>query len=155
MHAKNSSRREQAAKSAAKGPSKAVAQMSSAMTEEEKLAAVFQAQTENWTHAQDELPQYVTYSRNPSSSHPNERRRHLPAFKPGAKKPVNVPDHEPPKGYVCYRCGESGHWIQLCPTNDNPEYDNRPRVKRNNGHPPVVPEDGGQSHGAWPDGRRR
>lgn len=55
--------------------------------------------------------------------------------KSGAKKPANVPDHEPPQGYICYRCGEKGHWIQLCPTNDNPEYDNRPRVKRTTGIP--------------------
>lgn len=58
-----------------------------------------------------------------------------PVFKGGSKKPANVPDHEPPQGYICYRCGEKGHWIQLCPTNDNPEYDNRPRVKRTTGIP--------------------
>jgi protein MPE1 len=46
-----------------------------------------------------------------------------------------VPDHDPPQGYICYRCGEKGHWIQLCPTNDNPEFDNRPRVKRTTGIP--------------------
>lgn len=51
------------------------------------------------------------------------------------KKPQNVPDHDPPQGYICYRCGEKGHWIQLCPTNDNPEFDNRPRVKRTTGIP--------------------
>ena len=55
--------------------------------------------------------------------------------KGGPKKPANVPDHDPPQGYICYRCGEKGHWIQLCPTNDNPEYDNRPRVKRTTGIP--------------------
>lgn len=56
-------------------------------------------------------------------------------FKPGSRKPANVPDHDPPHGYICYRCGEKGHWIQLCPTNDNPEFDNRPRVKRTTGIP--------------------
>ncbi len=56
-------------------------------------------------------------------------------YKPGSKKPANVPDHEPPVGYVCYRCGQKGHWIQVCPTNDNPEFDNRPRVKRTTGIP--------------------
>ena len=55
--------------------------------------------------------------------------------KSGPKKPANVPDHDPPQGYICYRCGEKGHWIQLCPTNDNPDYDNRPRVKRTTGIP--------------------
>lgn len=51
------------------------------------------------------------------------------------KKAVHVPDHDPPNGYVCYRCGEKGHWIQKCPTNDNAEFDNRPRLKRTTGIP--------------------
>lgn len=58
-----------------------------------------------------------------------------PVFKPGAKRPTNVPDHDPPQGYICYRCGNKGHWIQLCPTNDDPDFDNRPRVKRTTGIP--------------------
>ncbi|KAL2146509.1 hypothetical protein VTI28DRAFT_3690 [Corynascus sepedonium] len=117
VHAKNSSRREQIAKPVPKSQSNTLAQLSSAMTEEEKMAAVFQAQTENFTSREEEMAtqQYVA--------------------KGGAKKPANVPDHDPPQGYICYRCGEKGHWIQLCPTNDNPEYDNRPRVKRTTGIP--------------------
>ncbi|KAL2130187.1 hypothetical protein VTI74DRAFT_6776 [Chaetomium olivicolor] len=117
IHAKNSSRREQIAKPAVKTQSNTLAQLSSAMTEEEKMAAVFQAQTENFTSREEEMAtqQYVA--------------------KGGPKKPANVPDHDPPQGYICYRCGEKGHWIQLCPTNDNPEYDNRPRVKRTTGIP--------------------
>ncbi|KAL1837114.1 hypothetical protein VTJ49DRAFT_4277 [Mycothermus thermophilus] len=117
VHAKNSSRREQVAKPVTKTQSNTLAQLSSAMTEEEKMAAVFQAQTENFTSREEEMAtqQYVA--------------------KGGPKKPVNVPDHDPPQGYICYRCGEKGHWIQLCPTNDNPEYDNRPRVKRTTGIP--------------------
>lgn len=46
-----------------------------------------------------------------------------------------MPDHEPPAGYICYRCGEKGHWIQVCPTNDDPTFDNKPRVKRTTGIP--------------------
>ncbi|KAK4224872.1 protein MPE1 [Podospora fimiseda] len=117
VHAKNSSRREQAPKTTAKTQSNTLAKLSSAMTEEEKMAAVFAAQTEHFTSREEEMStqQYV--------------------HKGGPKKPANVPDHEPPQGYICYRCGEKGHWIQLCPTNDNPEYDNRPRVKRTTGIP--------------------
>lgn len=48
---------------------------------------------------------------------------------------MSVPDHEPPTGYICYRCGEKGHWIQVCPTNDDPNFDNKPRVKRTTGIP--------------------
>ncbi|GKT90701.1 retinoblastoma-binding protein [Colletotrichum tofieldiae] len=116
--AKNSSRKEQTTKTAtAKAASNAISQMNNAMTEEEKMAAMFQAQTESWSAQQEEM------------SH------QTPVFKPGSKKPANVPDHDPPNGYICYRCGEKGHWIQLCPTNDDPEFDNRPRVKRTTGIP--------------------
>ncbi|KAK3491564.1 DWNN domain-containing protein [Neurospora crassa] len=118
VHAKNSSRKEQPiVKALAKPVGNPVVQLNSAMTEEEKMAAVFQAQTENFTAREEEMAtqQYVAKS--------------------GPKKPANVPDHDPPQGYICYRCGEKGHWIQLCPTNDNPDYDNRPRVKRTTGIP--------------------
>ncbi len=54
---------------------------------------------------------------------------------PNKGKPTNVPDHPPPPGYICYRCGEKGHWIQVCPTNDDPTFENRPRVKRTTGIP--------------------
>ncbi|KAK3326287.1 DWNN domain-containing protein [Apodospora peruviana] len=118
VHAKNSSRKEQIVKPLIKASSTPVVQLNSAMTEEEKMLAVFQAQTEHFTSREEEMAtqQYVAKSGI-------------------GKKPANVPDHEPPQGYICYRCGEKGHWIQLCPTNDNPEYDNRPRVKRTTGIP--------------------
>ncbi|KAJ4415286.1 Protein mpe1 [Gnomoniopsis sp. IMI 355080] len=118
VQAKNHSRREQATKAAtAKSQSDALAKMASAQTEEEKMMAMFAAQGEQWKSAQEEM------------SH------QTPVFRPGQKKPANVPDHEPPNGYVCHRCGEKGHWIQQCPTNDNPEYNDRPRIKRTTGIP--------------------
>jgi protein MPE1 len=118
VSAKNAGRKEQAAKASSSKPSSnAINQMNNAMTEEEKMAAMFAAQTEQWSAQQEEM------------SH------QTPVFKPGQKRPANVPDHEPPTGYICYRCGNKGHWIQLCPTNDDPEFDNRPRVKRTTGIP--------------------
>ncbi|KAF2202218.1 DWNN-domain-containing protein, partial [Delitschia confertaspora ATCC 74209] len=55
-----------------------------------------------------------------------------PIFK---KKQQNVPDHPPPEGYICYRCGEKGHWIQACPTNNDPDFKPKMRVKRTTGIP--------------------
>lgn len=55
VHAKNSSRREPIVKPAVKTQSNTLAQLSSAMTEEEKMAAVFQAQTENFTSREEEM----------------------------------------------------------------------------------------------------
>lgn len=60
-------------------------------------------------------------------------------------------DRPLPPSYVCYRCGQKGlhvvqinvaplifskgHWIQDCPTNNDREFDNRPRIKRTTGIP--------------------
>ncbi|KAI1126429.1 DWNN domain-containing protein [Nemania abortiva] len=114
--AKNSGRKEATTK-VSKPVTTGLTQMSTALTEEEKMMAMFQAESEQWTAQQEEM------------SHKTA------VYKPGTKKPANVPDHEPPNGYICYRCGQKGHWIQLCPTNDNPDFDNRPRVKRTTGIP--------------------
>jgi len=112
-----------------------MAQLSNAMTEEEKMAAVFQAQTENFTAREEEMATCVISLINGADLQTDRIYRQQYVAKGGPKKAVNVPDHDPPQGYICYRCGEKGHWIQLCPTNDNPEYDNRPRVKRTTGIP--------------------
>ncbi|KAI0478510.1 hypothetical protein GGR56DRAFT_325409 [Xylariaceae sp. FL0804] len=42
---------------------------------------------------------------------------------PTGRPDLTVPPH---KGYICKRCKESGHWIQLCPTNMDPRYDTPP-----------------------------
>lgn len=57
--AKNAGRKEQAAKaSASKAASNnAISQMNNAMTEEEKMAAMFAAQTEQWSAQQEEMSQ--------------------------------------------------------------------------------------------------
>lgn len=60
VSAKNQSRKEQTAKTATtKAVSNGMAEMSSAMTEEEKMAAMFQAQTAQWSAQQEEMAQYV------------------------------------------------------------------------------------------------
>ena len=51
------------------------------------------------------------------------------------KKHVDVPAHDPPPGYVCYRCSKKGHWIQACPTNDDPDFKPAARAKRTTGIP--------------------
>lgn len=64
VNAKNATRREQTAKSAAKTTAKntsnAIEQMHNAMTEDEKLAAMFAAQSEQWNAQQEEMSQYDT-----------------------------------------------------------------------------------------------
>ncbi len=55
VNAKNSSRKEQASKAAAKAVSNGMAAMNSAMTEEQRMAAMFQAQNEQWSGQLDEM----------------------------------------------------------------------------------------------------
>jgi len=117
VNAKNSSRKEQANKASKPAPStNGLTQMSSSMTEEQRMAAMFQAQSEQWDAQQEEMAK--------------QTKVHYQG-----KKPTTTSENEPPLGYVCYRCGEKGHWIKECPTNDDPNYENKPRIKRTTGIP--------------------
>ncbi|KAI4201684.1 MAG: hypothetical protein LQ348_001617 [Seirophora lacunosa] len=100
-------------------PAHRLSEMNGAQTEEEKIAAMFKLGADQWAQQQQEMANAT------------------PVYRSGPlkSKQVNAPDRPPPQGYVCYRCGEKGHWIQACPTNDDPAYVNRPRVKRTTGIP--------------------
>ncbi|KAL8700880.1 MAG: hypothetical protein Q9224_000763 [Gallowayella concinna] len=124
QNAKNSHRTDTAAGvlggfgSKAEAPN-GLSDMNGAQTEEEKIAAMFRLGADQWAQQQQEMANATPIHRNG-----------LPKI-----KSANIPDRPPPPGYVCYRCGEKGHWIQACPTNDDPAYVNRPRVKRTTGIP--------------------
>ncbi|CAF9935973.1 MAG: hypothetical protein ALECFALPRED_006650 [Alectoria fallacina] len=90
-----------------------------AQNEEERIVAMFKLGADQWAQQQQEM----------ANATPVHRAG------PNKGKPANLPDHPPPPGYICYRCGEKGHWIMVCPTNDDPAYDGRPRVKRTTGIP--------------------
>ncbi|KAK7887419.1 Protein mpe1 [Exophiala xenobiotica] len=90
-----------------------------AMTEEERLKAMLQFTDAQWQQKQEEM---------------SHEARVPMTGKPFNKK-ANIPEGEPPHGYICYRCGKKGHWIQACPTNDDVNYDNKNRIKRTTGIP--------------------
>lgn len=96
--------------------------------EASRIAAMFQATTEQWDETQERMA-HATYRER--SGMP---RRGPPPGR-GGFVPSAIERPPPPAGYICYRCGQKGHWIQECPTNDNQEYDNRPRFKRTTGIP--------------------
>ncbi|BCS30316.1 cleavage polyadenylation factor subunit MPE1 [Aspergillus puulaauensis] len=98
--------------------SNGVQELNNAQTEEEKINALFNLQANQWREQQQEMANATP----------------IP-FGRGRGKPVNIPDHPPPPGYLCYRCREKGHWIQACPTNNDPKFDGKYRVKRSTGIP--------------------
>lgn len=85
------------------------------------------------------------------------------AFKPTVRPPMtttNLPAMPPPAYYVCFRCGQKGHYIAHCPTNSDPNFD-KPRVKKSTGIPrsflkpvaaPDQVQDGGGSFLVTTDG---
>ncbi|EEP80830.1 conserved hypothetical protein [Uncinocarpus reesii 1704] len=89
-----------------------------AQSEDEKIKAVLNLQESQWREQQEDMATAtpVPFNRNRGLLNP-------------------VPEHPPPPGYLCYRCREKGHWIQACPTNNDPKFDGRYRVKRSTGIP--------------------
>ncbi|KKY24569.1 putative retinoblastoma-binding protein [Phaeomoniella chlamydospora] len=95
------------------------ADLSSAQTEEERMRAIMGLEAQNWEQEKQQMAtqQKVFYG------------------KPNQMKAANVPEGEPPHGYVCYRCGQKGHWIQACPTNSDPNFKGPVKIKRTTGIP--------------------
>lgn len=52
------------------------------------------------------------------------------------KEPIKVPKYRaaPPESYVCFRCGNKGHFIQHCPTNEDKAFDIA-RIRKPSGIP--------------------
>ncbi|TFK39808.1 DWNN domain-containing protein [Crucibulum laeve] len=95
------------------------------------MAAMFQAQTANWEETQEKMSHAQRIYTNPrGTGFARGGKPHTPHL---AAQPQN--DRPLPPSYVCYRCGQKGHWIQDCPTNNDREFDNRPRIKRTTGIP--------------------
>ena len=54
----------------------------------------------------------------------------------GWRPPMDI-EHQrpPPPGYTCFRCGEKGHYINVCPTLGDPDFENKPKIKKATGIP--------------------
>ncbi|KAH8108327.1 DWNN-domain-containing protein [Phellopilus nigrolimitatus] len=92
------------------------------------MAAMFKAQTNVWEETQEKMSQAV-----PIYSNSRGTGRGGKQFV--TRQTHHQPDRPLPPSYVCYRCGQKGHWIHDCPTNNDRDYDNRPRIKRTTGIP--------------------
>ena len=74
-----------------------VVELDKAMTEQERLDAMFKFTDAQWQQKQEEM------------SH--EQRVPMQGGKP--MKRANIPEGEPPHGYICYRCGKKGKHPQI------------------------------------------
>jgi protein MPE1 len=95
----------------------------------EKMDAMFKQQNEYWQQTQDNMAAVRPIYRPPAQGGIVQTGRGgQTAWMGGETRP-------PPPGYICYRCGKSGHHIQMCPTIGDPEYDNKPKLKKTTGIP--------------------
>ncbi|KAF8738220.1 DWNN protein, partial [Rhizoctonia solani] len=95
------------------------------------IAAMFQASQEVWDETQEKMAQATPVYTNRGGFRGGKPFNQGNRGQDGARqesRPV-------PPGYICYRCAKKGHWIHDCPTNDDRDWDNRPRVKRTTGIP--------------------
>ena len=76
-----------------------------------------------------------------------------PVMRSTYQKSMAVPDKPLPPTYVCHRCGEKGHWIQACPTNNDPNYDGKHKFKRTTGIPRSMLEVVEKPDGVGEDGK--
>ncbi|CCG82746.1 MPE1 [Taphrina deformans PYCC 5710] len=88
-------------------------------SEDEAIRAMLLASSDQWQETQDRMA------------------LSKPVYRAGARGvPTGpIPDRPLPQGYICYRCGQKGHYIQACPTNGDESFENRKRIKRTTGIP--------------------
>ncbi|KAI8970449.1 hypothetical protein BDF20DRAFT_803616, partial [Mycotypha africana] len=112
-------------------------------SEEARIQAMFQQETSQWDAMQEKLAeqQYIPYNNRGDS-----RRGGRGGFQGSSghrdggnmnenNKDGQQPIRVPPPTYVCYRCGQKGHYINQCPTNGDKDYDKHPRIKKTTGIP--------------------
>ncbi|KAG2224327.1 hypothetical protein INT45_012896 [Circinella minor] len=128
-------------------------------SEEARIQAMFQQTTDQWGAMQEKLAeqQYIPFTprggdwrRGRGGYHHAQRGGHGGSSGGGATgsgdnsgdnnnqqqhQQQPQPQRVPPPTYVCYRCGQKGHYINQCPTNGDKEFDKHPRIKRTTGIP--------------------
>ncbi|KNC98149.1 cleavage polyadenylation factor subunit MPE1 [Spizellomyces punctatus DAOM BR117] len=113
-------------------------------TEEERIANMFKLQTEQWAVAQDKMAQQKPIPRQYHGAgrggwrggHHNGGDRNQAGGEGGGWQQREYPQRAPPPGYICYRCGQKGHFINQCPTIGDKDFD-RPKLKRTTGIPKI------------------
>ncbi|BGP37349.1 Protein mpe1 [Rhodotorula kratochvilovae] len=145
MYTKRFDGREDVAPSAApQGPADVQVPVAASGDEASAMAAMFAATSSQWQQTQEQMSHAQYIPRPGQGGRPPPQQHHGgggggggggPGGPGGRPNFRDMPRREPPPGYICYRCGQKGHWIQDCPKNSDPAYDNRPRIKRTTGIP--------------------
>ncbi|KAI8065979.1 DWNN domain-containing protein [Thamnidium elegans] len=115
-------------------------------SEEARIQAMFQQTTDQWGAMQERLAeqQYIPYNARGGDARRGGRGGGFQGSPGGLthsqassteNKEGQMPQRVPPATYVCYRCGQKGHYINQCPTNGDKDYDKHPRIKRTTGIP--------------------
>ncbi|UZJ53830.1 hypothetical protein CBS101457_003150 [Exobasidium rhododendri] len=116
------------------GPSASTSNLEAGGDDEaSRIAAMFQATTEQWDETQEKMS-HATFRERGGAPRRGGPPRPLPSTHQQTPQGA-MPDRPPPIGYICFRCGTKGHWIHDCPTNNDRDFDNKPRYKRTTGIP--------------------
>ncbi|KAL3900065.1 MAG: hypothetical protein SGCHY_001593 [Lobulomycetales sp.] len=142
-------------KPAAGNASSPTTQNTAASSTSDEISNLFKATDQQWDQQQRSLATHRPVYRPPAAGF---RPRGTYAGGPGAGRGEDAPapyqkysggfnnsftSRPPPPGYICFRCGKSGHYLNMCPTNGipftsypkgNPDFDG-PRLKKTTGIP--------------------
>ncbi|OCF37220.1 protein MPE1 [Kwoniella heveanensis BCC8398] len=100
--------------------------------EDAKIQAILAQGAETWEQMQEDMSQGYRAPAARAARTTKPQGSAMAAAKYDFSLP---PDKDPPVGYICYRCGQKGHWIQNCPDNEDPAAAERKRFVRVTGIP--------------------
>lgn len=100
--------------------------MTKETNEEDRIKTMLTQSGAHWDRSSEQMAEQQQLSHNSS-----QIKRFIP--KRNFLNPT-VATRPPPSTYTCFRCGQKGHYINACPTNEDPNF-NPPRIKRTTGIP--------------------
>ena len=106
--------------------------MDETLTEEERVKAMFEHSEQFW-QATEKVMQHQRPVFRPRPQNFQQPKTQYQGR--GQQAYDDMPVRPPPAGYICYRCGQRGHYISFCPTLGDSEFDKKPLLKRTTGIP--------------------
>ncbi|KAI3634768.1 hypothetical protein MIR68_007149 [Amoeboaphelidium protococcarum] len=101
-------------------------------TEEDQIRQLFEQSGQQWDQQQSQIGQS---QQGKMQNMMMQGNRAAGTGRNGQYQNTHLdPNKPPPPNYTCHRCGIKGHYIQFCPTWNNPAFDNI-RIKKTTGIP--------------------